>query len=130
MASWKPCQLSWKSRGILLSDFRENRFMILTERCRIHRCIKAAILPSRSFVSFCTQRSHDLRHAKFHQTFHVLIDDSKLASKTLQVHIWSINERNEEECLVGGLLSLSLSVYISVSLFLTPCISPSLSLSV
>ncbi|KAI0226899.1 Protein kibra [Lamellibrachia satsuma] len=79
--------------------------LAFTEHSQV--CIKAALLPSRSYVSFCTQRSRDLRHPKFNQTFCVSIAECKLESKTLQVHIWSVNESNEEECLGCAQVSLA-----------------------
>lgn len=64
--------------------------------------IKAALLPSPTTMvsTFATYTSHDLNNPQFSELFCVPIMESKLASKTLQVHVWCICEGREDEILV------------------------------
>ena len=67
------------------------------------RRIKAALLPAHGPepMSYSTGVQHNINSPLFREVFTVRIPESKLASKTLQVHVWSVTEDGDEECLVS-----------------------------
>ena len=61
-------------------------------------------------ISFCTRPISNLSKATFGESFPLSVSKGKLASKTLQVAIWSINvEGRKEECLCLGCAQVSLA---------------------
>ena len=76
------------------------RVIFLSFLCRR---IKAALLPAHGPepMSYSTGVQHNVNSPLFREVFTVRIPESKLASKTLQVHVWSVTEDGDEECLVS-----------------------------
>ncbi len=52
-------------------------------------------------MSYSTGVQHNVNSPLFHEVFTVRIPENKLPSKTLQVHVWSVTEDGDEECLVS-----------------------------
>lgn len=71
------------------------------------RCIKVQLFPSGSSTfTCCTHLDGDLARPTFGETFNFLVVPRRLASKTVQVNVWSVrdvSEIPEEECVVGRL---------------------------
>ena len=78
-------------------------FYTLLPCCFLSRRIKAALLPAHGPepMSYSTGVQRNVNSPLFNEVFTVRIPESKLASKTLQVHVWSVTEDGEEECLVS-----------------------------
>ncbi len=76
------------------------------------RRIKAALLPSTGPepTSYSSGVQHNVNCPLFHEEFSVVLPENKLASKTLQVHVWSVGDDGDEECLVSGRFVTFLSV--------------------
>lgn len=69
-------------------------------------CIKAALLPSQT-MCLETKPLQELKSPKFAEQFRLTIPEQKLLSKTLQVHVWSLNKATGDECMGCAQVSLA-----------------------
>ena len=75
-------------------------------------CVKASLIQSVSSPNwtFCTHAIANTAKPTFGENFPLAVPKAKLASKTLQVNVWSVSAdqtQGEEECLGGAQVSLA-----------------------